>query len=71
MRYDCDNDRGWTRLFKEGVKIVTNLFFYKCKVVHIRWRIILNEKIENCEICLYIVSSAAQRKMCSQLALCQ
>lgn len=63
---------GGARLFKEGVKIVTNLFFYKCEVVHIRWEIVLNKKIENCEICLYIVSLLQHReKMCSQLALCQ
>lgn len=27
---------GWKRQFVDDVKIVTNLFFYKCKVVHIR-----------------------------------
>lgn len=55
---------GGAQLFEDGVKIVTNLFFYKCEVVHIRGEIILNKKIENCEICLYIVSLLQHREKC-------
>lgn len=69
---ECYNDRGWTWQFRDEVEIVTNLFFYECKVVHIRQGgNHFKQEIVNCEICLHIVSIfCSPEKILSQMALC-